>query len=127
VLIPNATTGVNTVLWNLHWGAGKAIVFFFMIYDACEKAIVSVSEGLGGVMEGVNSELSYPVEDGRESGEDQEVCQGVKERREESQTSYFQYRTHVFQCQDAIGRVGVCLKRDGSAEFNQWCALGGIY
>jgi selenocysteine lyase/cysteine desulfurase len=63
VLIPNATTGINTVLRNLKWEAGDVVVFFSTIYDACEKSIASVSEGLGGFIQGEKIELEYPVED----------------------------------------------------------------
>lgn len=61
VLIPNATTGVNTVLRNLTWEAGDVIVFFSTIYDACEKTIASIQEVVN--IEGVKIELQYPIED----------------------------------------------------------------
>lgn len=61
VLIPNVTTGVNTVLRNLTWQAGDVIVFFSTIYGACEKTIASIQEVVN--IEGVKIELQYPIED----------------------------------------------------------------
>ena len=61
VLIPNATTGINTVLRNLKWEDGDVIVYFSTIYDACEKTVASIQERVRIV--GVKIELRYPVED----------------------------------------------------------------
>lgn len=47
VLVPNATTGVNTVLRNLKWEEGDIVCYFSTIYDACEKTIESVREVVG--------------------------------------------------------------------------------
>ncbi|KAA8569902.1 hypothetical protein EYC84_002243 [Monilinia fructicola] len=66
VLIPNATTGVNTVLRNLKWEEGDMIVYFSTIYDACEKTIESVRE-MVGVEVGTNCQvLEYPINEGAE-------------------------------------------------------------
>jgi hercynylcysteine S-oxide lyase len=78
VLIPNATTGVNTVLRNLRWEEGDVVVFFSTIYDACEKSIASVSEGLGGIIQGEKIELEYPVEDFEIIGRFRETVRRVK-------------------------------------------------
>jgi selenocysteine lyase/cysteine desulfurase len=61
VLIPNATTGINTVLRNLKWEEGDVVVYFSTIYGACEKTIASIQEGV--MIEGLKIELQYPVED----------------------------------------------------------------
>ena len=61
VFVPNATTGVNTVLRNLKWEEGDVVVYLSTIYSACEKTIASVKEGVS--IEGVKVELEYPVED----------------------------------------------------------------
>lgn len=61
VFVPNATTGINTVLRNLKFEEGDVIVHFSTIYDACEKTIFSVSE-----LEPLSARsvlLEYPVED----------------------------------------------------------------
>lgn len=44
VMVPNATTGVNTVLRNLLFNDGDAILHFNTIYGACSKTIESLSE-----------------------------------------------------------------------------------
>jgi hypothetical protein len=49
--MPNAASGVNTVLQDLTWEAGDVSVYFSMIYDTSEKTIASVSEAFGGVVE----------------------------------------------------------------------------
>ncbi|KAE9365147.1 PLP-dependent transferase, partial [Stipitochalara longipes BDJ] len=61
VLIPNASTGINTVLRNLKWEEGDVIVYFSTIYSACEKSVASIQERVE--IEGVKIELQYPVED----------------------------------------------------------------
>lgn len=61
VFVPNATTGINTVLRNLKFEEGDVIVHFSTIYDACEKTIFSVSE-----LEPLSARsvlLEYPIED----------------------------------------------------------------
>ncbi|KAG0650477.1 PLP-dependent C-S lyase [Hyphodiscus hymeniophilus] len=61
VLVPNATTGVNTVLRNLKWEKDDVVVFFSTIYDACEKTLASIQEHTP--LETVNIALDYPVRD----------------------------------------------------------------
>lgn len=78
VLIPNATTGVNTVLRNLKWEEGDVVVYFSTIYDACEKTIASVNEGISGKIQEVKIELLYPVEDVEIVGKFREAIEKVK-------------------------------------------------
>jgi hercynylcysteine S-oxide lyase len=61
VFVPNATTGVNTVLRNLVYGRGDVILHFSTIYGACEKTISSICET--SLAESVCIELQYPIED----------------------------------------------------------------
>lgn len=61
VLIPNATTGVNTVLRNLSFSPSDVIIAFSTIYPACEKTIASIAESQPVELEKV--ELWYPLED----------------------------------------------------------------
>jgi cysteine sulfinate desulfinase/cysteine desulfurase-like protein len=61
VFVPNATTGVNTVLRNLKWEAGDVVVHFNTIYGACEKTLSSIKEH--EPLETVSIELSYPITD----------------------------------------------------------------
>ncbi|TVY82429.1 Hercynylcysteine sulfoxide lyase, partial [Lachnellula suecica] len=61
VFVPNATTGINTVLRNLKWEEGDVIVHFSTIYGACEKTIASIGE-MGPLIPRCVL-LEYPVED----------------------------------------------------------------
>jgi selenocysteine lyase/cysteine desulfurase len=61
VFVPNATTGVNTVLRNLKFEENDVVIHFSTIYDACEKTLKSISELMPVVC--VSVLLEYPVED----------------------------------------------------------------
>ena len=61
VFVPNATTGVNTVLRNLVYRKGDVILHFSTVYGACEKTIDSLYET--AQIERVCIEIDYPVED----------------------------------------------------------------
>jgi selenocysteine lyase/cysteine desulfurase len=64
VLVPNATTGVNTVLRNLRFGEGEKIVYLSTAYGACEKTVDHVVEMTPG-LEAVRVEIAYPISDDR--------------------------------------------------------------
>lgn len=61
VFVPNATTGVNTVLRNLNYEKGDKILYFASIYGSCEKTIVQLTETTP--VEAVKIDFHYPVED----------------------------------------------------------------
>lgn len=61
VFIPNATTGINTVLRNIDFKEGDVVIHFNTIYGACLKTLQSVAEGVGITLYSVD--LTYPVED----------------------------------------------------------------
>jgi selenocysteine lyase/cysteine desulfurase len=61
VFVPNATTGVNTVLRNLKFAEGDVVVHFSTIYGACEKSLASISEIMPLKCECIL--LEYPIED----------------------------------------------------------------
>lgn len=61
VFVPNATTGVNTVLRNIKFEDSDVVVTFSTVYPACEKTVASIGEILPVRCEKV--ELVYPVED----------------------------------------------------------------
>jgi selenocysteine lyase/cysteine desulfurase len=61
VFVPNATTGVNTVLRNLKYEKNDVVVHFSTIYGACEKTLSSISELTPLRCE--NILLEYPIED----------------------------------------------------------------
>lgn len=44
VLVKNATTGVHTVLHNLNFQRGDAIVYFDTVYGAIDRMLVSMTE-----------------------------------------------------------------------------------
>ncbi|KAF2472996.1 PLP-dependent transferase [Lindgomyces ingoldianus] len=61
VFVPNATTGINTVLRNLAFEPGEKIIYFATIYGACEKTVTYITETTPA--ESVKIEYTYPVED----------------------------------------------------------------
>lgn len=61
VLVPNATTGVNTVLRNIPFIAGDVIIYFSSIYGGCENTIQSLSETHPISSHKIN--IVYPIED----------------------------------------------------------------
>lgn len=61
VFIPNATTGVNTVLRNLDFREGDVMLHFNTIYGACLKTIQSLGETTPVVAHSID--LTYPIED----------------------------------------------------------------
>ncbi|KAI4631045.1 hypothetical protein J4E83_002573 [Alternaria metachromatica] len=61
VFVPNASTGVNTVLRNLVFEPGEHILIFSTIYGACEKTVSYVTETTPA--ESVKIAYTFPVED----------------------------------------------------------------
>jgi selenocysteine lyase/cysteine desulfurase len=61
VFVPNATTGINTVLRNLVFENGDHILYFATIYGACEKTVSYITETTPA--QAVKIEYTYPVED----------------------------------------------------------------
>lgn len=61
VFLPNATTGINTVLRSLVFEKGDVIVYFSTIYGACEKTVGYLKETTP--VESVKIPLSYPLGD----------------------------------------------------------------
>lgn len=61
VFVPNATTGVNTVLRNLVYQKGDVVLHFSTVYGACEKTIDSLCET--AQVERVCIAIDYPAED----------------------------------------------------------------
>ncbi|KAI0602137.1 aminotransferase family protein-like protein [Biscogniauxia sp. FL1348] len=62
VFVPNALTGINTILRNLTYRDGDVILYFSTIYDSCLKTIQSLEET--GSVKGFAIQLTYPIEDG---------------------------------------------------------------
>ncbi|KAK8188022.1 pyridoxal phosphate-dependent transferase [Phyllosticta capitalensis] len=61
VLVPNATTGVNTVLRSLVYAPGDAIVYFGCNYGACQNTVRYLEESTA--VRGVRVEVRYPESD----------------------------------------------------------------
>ncbi|KAL8760812.1 MAG: hypothetical protein Q9184_003016 [Pyrenodesmia sp. 2 TL-2023] len=61
VFLPNATTGINTVLRSLVFDEGDVIVYFSTIYGACEKTVEYIKETTP--VQSAKIEVSYPIED----------------------------------------------------------------
>jgi hercynylcysteine S-oxide lyase len=80
VLIPNATTGVNTVLRNLKYEPGDRILYFSTLYGSCEKTIEHLVETYPGI-DSVRVELRYPVSDDALIEQFRVAVEGEKEGR----------------------------------------------
>lgn len=61
VFVPNATTGINTILRNLTFESGDHILYFQTIYGACEKTVAYITETTPA--SSVKLTYTYPVED----------------------------------------------------------------
>ncbi|KAK0881900.1 hypothetical protein LTR87_004288 [Friedmanniomyces endolithicus] len=61
VLIPNATTGLNTVLHNLVYQPGDVIIYFATIYGACEKTVDYICETTPASSHKID--FTYPISD----------------------------------------------------------------
>lgn len=61
VLIPNATTGVNTVLRNIPFLPGDIIFYFSTIYRACENTIQSLQNT--NPVSSYKIDIEYPITD----------------------------------------------------------------
>ncbi|EME47697.1 hypothetical protein DOTSEDRAFT_166965 [Dothistroma septosporum NZE10] len=61
VFVPNASTGVNTVLRNLVYQPGDIIIYFATIYGSCHKTIEYITETTPALSRKV--EYTYPISD----------------------------------------------------------------
>ncbi|KAF4556921.1 Hercynylcysteine sulfoxide lyase-like protein 2 [Elsinoe fawcettii] len=62
VFVPNATTGVNTVLRNLKYDDGDVIIYLSTAYGACEKTILHICETTSASFHRIT--VPFPIEDG---------------------------------------------------------------
>jgi selenocysteine lyase/cysteine desulfurase len=61
VFVKNATTGVATVLYNLAFQPGEALIYFEPVYGAVEKGIVSLQEHVS--LQARKVSFQYPISD----------------------------------------------------------------
>ncbi|KAK8207159.1 pyridoxal phosphate-dependent transferase [Phyllosticta capitalensis] len=76
VLVPNATTGVNTVLRSLVYAPGDAIVYFGCNYGACQNTVRYLEESTA--VRGVRVEVRYPESDEAIVGRFRETVKELK-------------------------------------------------
>ena len=87
VLIPNASTGVNTVLRSLQYQPGDAIVYFSTIYSACEKTVKYLVESTP--VQGEKIELQYPIADDEVVRKFEETLSQLKFRGKKARIAIF--------------------------------------
>lgn len=78
VFVPNATTGVNTVLRSLVFGRGDVVVYFSTLYSGCVKTLEYMKESTA--VEGACVELEYPVSDDEVV---RRFCEKIRELKED--------------------------------------------
>lgn len=78
VLVPNATTGMNTVLQNLVFEEGDVILTFSTIYGACNKTVERLSELCP--VSSHQIEITYPITDDEIVARFNSAIQHVKEK-----------------------------------------------
>ncbi|KAH9907466.1 aminotransferase family protein-like protein [Xylariomycetidae sp. FL2044] len=61
VFVPNALTGINTVLRNVTYEEGDVIIYFSTVYGGCLSTIQSLEET--SPVQGFGIDLTYPLED----------------------------------------------------------------
>ncbi|KAF2668480.1 PLP-dependent transferase [Microthyrium microscopicum] len=61
VFVPNATTGINTILRNLVFQPGDVIIYFATTYGACQKSVTYITETTPA--EDFKIQYTYPVSD----------------------------------------------------------------
>lgn len=87
VFLPNATTGVNTVLRSLVFEKGDVIVHFSTIYGACEKTVDYLKETTP--VESAKIPLDYPVGDDEVVGKFQEKIRALKSEGRRARVAIF--------------------------------------
>jgi selenocysteine lyase/cysteine desulfurase len=87
VFVPNATTGVNTVLRNLRFEKGDKIAYFATIYGACAKTVEYVCETTPA--ESVMVEYEYPISDEMLVERFRDTLRRVKKGRERVKVAIF--------------------------------------
>jgi selenocysteine lyase/cysteine desulfurase len=63
VFVPNATTGLDTVLKNLKWESGDVVLVYEIVYEAVRGGICWLEETFGVRVEVVHVPSGFPVRD----------------------------------------------------------------
>ena len=87
VFVPNATTGVNTVLRNLTFESGDHILYFDTIYGACEKTVSYITETTPA--QATKIQYTYPVEDDWLVDEFRKAVKSVQEKGGKARIAIF--------------------------------------
>lgn len=87
VFMPNATTGVNTVLRNLKYDDGDIILYLSTAYGACEKTILHVCET--SVAQAVKVDVDFPMEDEALISTVREIVQRLTSQRKRVRIAMF--------------------------------------
>jgi selenocysteine lyase/cysteine desulfurase len=77
VFVKNATTGIATVLYNLNFQPGEALIYFEPIYGAVENGVISLREHTG--LETRKVHFHYPISEEAIEGRFREVVLQTQE------------------------------------------------
>lgn len=97
VFVPNATTGVNTVLRSIRFTEGDVILYFATIYGACEKTVGYITETTAAESLKIDDHI-YPTSDDA-------LCESFEK---------------------AVARVKACGKQPKVAIFDTIVSLPGV-
>lgn len=76
VFVPNATTGINTVLRNLVFSPGDVIIYFAAIYGACGRTVTYITETTPATSHVI--EYTYPLSDSELCAKFEEAVKEIK-------------------------------------------------
>lgn len=87
VFVPNASTGINTVLRNLHFDDGDVALYFNTIYAACLKTLQSLGETTPLRSHCIG--LKYPIEDEEIAKQFEDAVQSVRAQGSSTKLAIF--------------------------------------
>lgn len=87
VLVPNATTGIDTVLRNLSYSSSDHIIVFDTVYGACERTIHHLIETTEVQLTRIP--LVYPIEDDQLLTAFRQTVQGIQARGKTARVAVF--------------------------------------
>jgi selenocysteine lyase/cysteine desulfurase len=76
VFVPNATTGINTVLRNLVFSPGDVIIYFATVYGACGRTVTYITETTPATSHVI--EYTYPLSDSELCAKFEEAVKEIK-------------------------------------------------